>query len=48
MVRGFLLGGYIFSGRDEFNWILGLIAGAILAFLASLTLFTSSARRKRA
>jgi hypothetical protein len=48
MVRGFLLGGYTFSGRDEFNWILGLIAGAILAFLASLTLFTSSARRKRA
>jgi hypothetical protein len=41
------LSGYMFSGKDEFNWVLGLIAGAIVAFLASLTLFTSSSRRKR-
>jgi hypothetical protein len=47
MVRGFLLSGYTFSGRDEFNWVLGLIAGAIVAFLASLTLFRGSSRRKR-
>ncbi len=48
MVRGFLLSGYTFSGQDEFHWVLGLIAGAIVAFLASLTLFTRSSRRKRA
>ena len=38
MVRGFLLTGYAFSGKDEFHWVLALIAGAIIAFLASLTL----------
>ncbi|MBI3280581.1 MAG: hypothetical protein HYZ57_12145 [Acidobacteria bacterium] len=29
---------YVFSGRDEFNFALWLSAGALLAFLASLTL----------
>ena len=45
MVRGFLLQPYTFDGSEEFYWVLALIAGAILAFLGSLTLFRSRPRR---
>ena len=45
MVRGFLLAGYQFSGKDEFNRVLFLIAGALLAFFGSLTLFRAKKRR---
>jgi hypothetical protein len=39
MVRGFLGARYPFPGPDAFRSALWLIAGAALAFLASLTLF---------
>ena len=45
MVWGFLIRPYSFEGRSEFNTVLLLIAGALLAFLASLTLFRRPARR---
>ena len=45
MVRGYLLQGYTFSGSDEFYRVLALIAGALLAFLFSLTLFRARKRR---
>ena len=44
MVRGFLLQGYVFTGKSEFYAVLALIAGAIGAFLGSLTLFKKSTR----
>lgn len=44
MVRGFLIQGYVFTGKDEFYAVLALIAGAIGAFLGSLTLFKKSRR----
>jgi hypothetical protein len=43
MVRGFLISPYTFTGIDQFYLILGLIAGALLAFIGSLTPF----RKKR-
>jgi hypothetical protein len=39
MVRGFLLSSYTFKGKSEFEWVLLLIFGALLAFLGSLTVF---------
>ena len=45
MVRGHLLQPYTFAGQDAFQSTLWLIGGALLAFLASLTLF--SIRRRR-
>ncbi len=47
MFRGFMLTGYVFSNKEQFYWVLALIAGAFGAFLGSLTLFRSSARRTR-
>jgi hypothetical protein len=46
MVRGYILTPYPFAGKDPFYQALWLMAGAFLAFLASLTLFRI--RRKRA
>ena len=43
MVRGYLLQPYTFEGKDTFYRTLWLIGGALLAFLASLTLL----RRRR-
>ena len=45
MLRGFILTPYPFSGRDSFYTALWLLAGATLAFLASLTLFRVNRRR---
>lgn len=45
MVRGYLLQPYTFAGRDAFESTLWLIGGALLAFLASLTLFRMRRRR---
>ena len=45
MVRGFLLKSYTFEGKPDFVNVLWLIGGAVLAFLASLTLLR--ARRSR-
>ena len=47
MVRGYLLGSYSFSGPDAFYRTLAIIAGALLAFLGSLTVFRARRRRAR-
>ncbi|MEO8128974.1 MAG: hypothetical protein ABJF23_25875 [Bryobacteraceae bacterium] len=47
MVRGFLVLPYTFTGKDEFNAVLWLIAGAFGAFLSSLTLFKRDVRGGR-
>jgi hypothetical protein len=44
MVRGFILQPYTFEGKDQFRTVLILIAGALLAFLSSLTLFRQRRR----
>lgn len=44
LVRGYFLTGYSFEGAGEFKFAIWLTAGALLAFLGSLSLFT---RRKR-
>lgn len=44
LVRGFFISSYRFSGPGEWHLSLWLTAGAILAFLGSLTLF--GARKK--
>jgi hypothetical protein len=46
MVWGFLIRPYTFEGRSDFNTVLLLIAGALLAFLASLTLFGRRTARR--
>jgi hypothetical protein len=45
MVRGYLLQPYTFEGKEPFYQALWLIGGALLAFLASLTLFRRKKRR---
>lgn len=48
LVRGYMLTPVPFSGgREDFNQALWLMAGALLAFLASLTLFRAQRRRRR-
>jgi hypothetical protein len=39
MIRGYFLQPYSFAGRESFYSTLWLVLGALLAFLASLTLF---------
>jgi hypothetical protein len=39
MIRGYFLSGYTYSGPDQFRSVTWLITGAIVAFLAALTLF---------
>jgi len=46
LVRGYLLGSYSFSSRSEFQWVLLLIFGALLAFFGSLTVFRPSRPRR--
>jgi hypothetical protein len=45
MVRGYLLQPYTFEGKEPFYQTLWLIGGALLAFLASLTVFRRQKRR---
>jgi hypothetical protein len=45
LIRGYLLQPYAFAGREPFYQTLWLIGGALLAFLASLTLFGRKKRR---
>ncbi len=47
MARGFLILPYAFTNKDEFYAVLALIAGALGAFLGSLTLFKSDRRDSR-
>jgi hypothetical protein len=44
-VRGYLLQPIPFEGKDDFQTAMLLTGGALLAFLASLTLFTMRSRR---
>ena len=44
-IRGYLLQPIPFSGKDDFQTAMLLTAGSVLAFLASLTLFTLRPRR---
>ncbi len=46
MVKGYLLGSYTFRGPSEFEWVLLLIFGALLAFLGSLTVFRPQRPRR--
>ena len=46
LVRGYLLQPYTFGGKEPFYQTLWLIGGALIAFLASLTLFRSRRRRR--
>ncbi len=49
MLRGFFIGGsYTFSGPGNFRAIAWLFIGAIVAFLASLQLYSSRTRQIRA
>jgi hypothetical protein len=45
MIRGYLLQPYSFGGKDPFYQTLWLIGAALLAFLASMTVFGSRKRR---
>ena len=46
MVQGFILKPYTFEGKPDFYQVLWLIAGAVLAFLGSLTLLRAEASRR--
>ena len=46
MVQGFLIKPYTFEGKASFYNVLWILAGALLAFLASLTLFRSTRKRR--
>jgi hypothetical protein len=48
MARGYLFRGYSFSDKGEFYFALWMIGGALLAFLASLTLLRAGRRRRAA
>lgn len=41
MIKGFILGPFVYSGEDHFRSVLWLIAGALGALLSSLQLFKS-------
>lgn len=45
LIRGYLLQPLPFSDKDEFQTAMLLTAGALIAFLASLTLFTMRPKR---
>jgi hypothetical protein len=46
MVRGFILKPYTFEGKLAFYNVLWLLAGALIAFLASLTLLRAGRPRR--
>lgn len=46
LVRGYLLQPYTFGGKESFYQTLWFIGGALLAFIASLTLFRAKRRRR--
>ena len=45
MVRGYLLQPYTFDGEEHFYRVLAFIGGAVISFLASLTLFRAKRRQ---
>ena len=46
LIRGYLIQPYTFAGKDPFYQTLWLIGGALIAFLASMTLFTKPKKRR--
>jgi hypothetical protein len=44
MIRGYLIQPYTYAGKDPFYQTLVMIAGALLAFFGSLTLFSTRKR----
>ena len=46
LIRGYLLQPYTFAGKDPFYQTLWLIGGALIAFLASMTLFRRKKKRR--
>lgn len=46
-LRGYFLGGYGFSGKEEFRFAIGLTAGALLAIFGAWSQFRKKARTKR-
>ncbi len=48
MVRGFFVSGYSFAGPDEWRMALWLTAGAFVAFLGGLTVFSGKRKKKAA
>jgi hypothetical protein len=46
LIRGYLIQPYTFDGTDPFYRTLWLIAGALIAFLASMTVFGRRKRRR--
>lgn len=47
MVRGYFLGMYVYEGPGHFRSVVLLVAGALLAFLASLTLLKARKSGRR-
>ena len=47
MARGYFLGGYAFSGKDEFRFAIGLTAGALLAIVGAWSQFRKKAGARR-
>jgi hypothetical protein len=47
MVRGYFLGGYVFSGKDEFRMAIWLTVGALVAIVGAWSQFRRSAAKRR-
>lgn len=47
MFRGYFLGGYTFSGKDEFHFAIGLTGGALLAVFGAWSQFRRKPRKRR-
>jgi hypothetical protein len=47
MVRGYFLGGYSFTGKDEFQMVICLTVGALVAIIGAWSQFRRRAKGKR-
>jgi hypothetical protein len=47
MVRGYFLGGYAFSGKDEFRMAVYLTVGALVAIIGAWSQFRKPSKSKR-
>jgi hypothetical protein len=47
MFRGYFLGGYVFSGKDEFRMAIWLTAGALVAIMGAWSQFRKTPKPKR-
>jgi hypothetical protein len=47
MFRGYFLGGYVFSGKDEFRMAIWLTVGALVAIIGAWSQFRRSPARRR-